>query len=153
MNFVTPPNLFVYFECWNSEPTSKRLMKGFRVIWHATIWSIWKVRNARIFKNQFKEFNEISTKSKWCLSFGFWIGSRFWSCLYYECDWNPRECLKRKWSEVRFAICWELVGRFFPVLYSRSGELVCGLLRVGWSCLYYGCFYWNKIMLLKKNGK
>jgi len=108
MNFITPLNLFVHFECWNGEATtSKRLMKGFRVIWHATIWSIWKVRNARIFKNQFKEFNEIADEIK--VVSWFWVFNRLKiaSCLYYEWDWNSRECLKRKWSEVRFAVCWE----------------------------------------------
>jgi len=40
INFITPHNLFVQFACWNSEVISKRLKKGFWLIWHATIWSI-----------------------------------------------------------------------------------------------------------------
>ena len=39
-NFITPPNLFLHFECWNSEVTSKRLKKGAWLIWHTTIWLI-----------------------------------------------------------------------------------------------------------------
>lgn len=94
--FITPQNLYVHFESWNGEATSKRLLKGFRLIWHATIWLIWKERNAKIFKNQFKEVDEIIDEIK-VLSW-FWVLSRLKiaSCLFYEWSWNPRECLKRR---------------------------------------------------------
>jgi len=64
INFITPHNLFVHFECWNSEVNSKRLKKGFWYIWHATIWLIRKERNARIFKNQSKNVEELLDEIK-----------------------------------------------------------------------------------------
>jgi len=51
--------MFVHFDCWSGEVILKRLKKGFWLIWHASIWMIWKERNARIFKNQFKNYDEI----------------------------------------------------------------------------------------------
>lgn len=56
--------IFVHLGCWNSEVPSKRLKKGFWLIWHATIWSIWKERNARIFNNQMKEVEELVDEIK-----------------------------------------------------------------------------------------
>ena len=37
-NFITQANLFVQLDCWTKEARSKKLRKGFWVIWHAAIW-------------------------------------------------------------------------------------------------------------------
>jgi hypothetical protein len=42
INFITPQNLFVHFACWNGEVNPRKLRKAFLLIWHATIWMIWK---------------------------------------------------------------------------------------------------------------
>jgi hypothetical protein len=89
INFITPHNLFVQFECWNNEANSKRLKKGF--------WLIWKERNARIFMNQRKEVEEIVDEIKavswvWTLS-----RLKIASFLFYEWTWNPRECEHPQW--------------------------------------------------------
>jgi hypothetical protein len=96
LNFITPPNLFVHFECWNSEVTSKRIKKGAWMIWHATIWTIWKERNERIFNEQRKEVDELVEDIK--VVSWFWALSRLRiaSFLFYEWTWNPRECLNRR---------------------------------------------------------
>jgi hypothetical protein len=96
INFITPQNLFVHFGCWDSEVSSKRLKKGFWLIWHATIWTIWKERNARIFNNKVKEVEELVDEIK-AISW-FWTLSRLKiaSFLFYEWTWNPRECLNMR---------------------------------------------------------
>ena len=96
INFITPHNLFMHFACWSGEVSSRRGRKAFWLIWHASIWIIWKERNARIFKNQVKNFDEVVEEIKavswyWSLS-----RLRIASCLFYEWCWNPRECLNRK---------------------------------------------------------
>jgi len=89
--------MFVHFGCWNGEVTSKHLKKGFWLIWHASIWMVWKERNARIFKNQFKNSDEIVDDFKalsWC-----WSLSRvkIASCHHY--DWSS-------FGEDFAVVCW-----------------------------------------------
>jgi len=92
INFVTPQNLFTHFVCWSNGANSRRVKKAYWLIWHAALWSLWNERNARIFKNQFKNVDEVKALA-WC-----WALSRLSiaSCLYYEWCWNPRECLIRR---------------------------------------------------------
>lgn len=40
--FVPPPNLFVHWECWKGAETNRNVCKGYRLIWHAAVWSIWR---------------------------------------------------------------------------------------------------------------
>lgn len=96
VNFITPQDLLVHFACSSDEVNSRRLRKAFWLIWHATLWMIWKERNARIFKNQMRSFDEVVDDIK-AVSW-FWSLSRLRiaSCLFYEWCWNPRECLYRR---------------------------------------------------------
>ena len=96
VNFITPQDLLVHFACWSDEVNSRRLRKAFWLIWHATLWMIWKERNARIFKNQMRSFEEVVDDIK-AVSW-FWSLSRLRIayCLFYEWCWNPRECLYRR---------------------------------------------------------
>jgi len=41
------------------------------MIWHATIWTLWKERNERIFKEQRKEVEELVDEIKVVSGFGF----------------------------------------------------------------------------------
>ena len=66
--------MFAQFECWNSEAASKRLKRGASMVWHATIWTIWKESNIRIFLNHAKEVDEIVDEIK-AVSW-FWVLSR-----------------------------------------------------------------------------
>ena len=50
-NFITPRNLFLHFECWEGEGRLKQLWKGWRLIWHATLWVIWNSINNTFFNN------------------------------------------------------------------------------------------------------
>lgn len=96
INFINRHNLFSHFACWSDVTAPRRFMKPFCLIWHTSIWTIWRERNSRIFKNQTKTFDVLVDDVKalsWC-----WALSRLRiaSCLFYEWCWNPRECLKRK---------------------------------------------------------
>jgi hypothetical protein len=46
---VIPPNLFVLFEVLKSAAKNLRIRQGSLMIWHASLWSIWKARNNIIF--------------------------------------------------------------------------------------------------------
>lgn len=96
INFITPQHLLMHFDCWSEACNSRRLLKAFWLIWHAVVWSIWKERNARIFKNQAKHFDEVLDEIK-ALSW-YWAMSRLRkpSCLFYEWTLNPKECLNRR---------------------------------------------------------
>jgi hypothetical protein len=56
---VVPPNLFYIFDCLGATVKNKKVRKGFRLIWHAAIWSIWLARNNHIFNNVVKEPMEV----------------------------------------------------------------------------------------------
>lgn len=64
INFITPQSLFQHFECWNGEIGMRKLRKGFWMIWHAVLWTIWKARNDRIFNTLVKDFGEIVDEIK-----------------------------------------------------------------------------------------
>jgi hypothetical protein len=63
-NFITPQNMFVHFECWSSEGNNNKFLKGLWLIWHATIWVIWNVRNKRIFSNEIQGVNDLVEEIK-----------------------------------------------------------------------------------------
>jgi len=46
-----PPNVYTHWACWDGMATSKKVKEGLRLIWHTTLWVIWKARNNRIFNN------------------------------------------------------------------------------------------------------
>jgi len=64
VHFITPLNLFWHLDCWSNEVTSKKLRKGFWLIWHVTIWVIWKERNDSIFYGDIKIVDEIVDEIK-----------------------------------------------------------------------------------------
>lgn len=84
INFITPQTLFQHFECWSGEIGRLKLRKGYWMIWHAVLWTIWKTRNDRIFNSIVKDHGEIVDDIK-VLSWN-WAITRLKSppCLYYE---------------------------------------------------------------------
>jgi len=70
-HFVTPPNLFIHSACWSDEANSKKIRRGFWLIWHAVIWVIWRERNDRIFNNKEKGVDEIVEEVKVMSCIGF----------------------------------------------------------------------------------
>jgi hypothetical protein len=93
--FIIPPNVFVLWECWSGDERNKRIRKGLRLVWHATIWVLWKARNNRVFNNLNPEVAEMVDEIKvmsWC-----WALDRICmpTCMYYEWCWNPKDCMLR----------------------------------------------------------
>jgi len=43
--FESPHNVFVLWESWKEVVVNKQIRKGFRLIWHAVVWSLWRVHN------------------------------------------------------------------------------------------------------------
>lgn len=90
ISFLSPPNLFIHWECWNGSATNKKVRNGYRLIWHVAVW-----RNDGIFNNSISTVEELVEAIKVVL--WRWILTRVKvpACLFYEWCWNPRECLLR----------------------------------------------------------
>ncbi|CAJ2643641.1 unnamed protein product [Trifolium pratense] len=92
---VIPPSLFLLFEVLRASARNVKIRKGFLLIWHATIWSLWKARNGSIFANESFAPNDIVeeikvTSWKWSLA-----RLKVPPCMYYEWTWDPGDCLLR----------------------------------------------------------
>jgi hypothetical protein len=93
--FITPPNLFIHWECWNARSSNNKIIRGLRLIWHATIWVIWCARNDRIFNDKVSDVLELVEEVK-VLSWRWYLSrSKSPVCLFYEWCWNPLACLAR----------------------------------------------------------
>ncbi|KAK2454307.1 hypothetical protein QL285_001883 [Trifolium repens] len=91
---IIPHNLFSLFDCFVAAAGPKKVRKGFALIWHATVWSLWNSRNNVIFDNGVtdpeKVVDDIKLLSwKWGLS-----RHKIPICLYYEWCWDPGLCLR-----------------------------------------------------------
>jgi hypothetical protein len=51
VSMVIPPSLPLLFELFKGAARNAKIRKGFLLIWHASLWSIWKARNSSIFAN------------------------------------------------------------------------------------------------------
>jgi len=92
-SFITPPNLFNHWECWSDLAVNKRVRKGYYLIWHASVWLLWKARNDKIFNNVVCDADSIVEEVKvlswrWSL-----LRMNIPSCLFYEWCWDPVDCL------------------------------------------------------------
>jgi hypothetical protein len=93
---VILPSVALLFEMVRgSGRNNKKLSQGLLMIWHVTIWSIWKARNSVIFANGVLDpsvlVDEVKVLSwKWSLA-----RLNLRPCLYYEWLWDPGDCLLR----------------------------------------------------------
>jgi hypothetical protein len=90
-----PPSLVSLFDLLKGVARNARLWKGYLMIWHASLWSIWRARNRAIFASgifsPLEIIEEIKVLSwKWCLA-----RLKVAPCLYYEWIWDPGDCLMR----------------------------------------------------------
>lgn len=86
----------------------KELKRGFRLIWHTTIWAIWNVRNNIIFNNVALDVDEVVEDIK-LLSWKWSVARlRIQPCLLYEWRWDPKWCLGALWG--RLVLCAGLAG-------------------------------------------
>jgi hypothetical protein len=92
---VIPPNLFHLYDCVSEAAKNKRIRKGFRLVLHTVIWSIWRARNNFIFNNVVTAPLDLVEEIK-VLS---WRSSadrlKISPCLYYEWSWEPGICFER----------------------------------------------------------
>lgn len=94
--FLIPPNLFIHWECWGDFERNKNIKMGRRLIWLATVWVLWKIRNDKIFNGVTYDVHDIVEEIK-VLSWK-WLLSRTKTtfCLFYEWCWDPISCLRRR---------------------------------------------------------
>jgi hypothetical protein len=92
---VMPPSIFHLFDCLNVAAKNIKLRRGFRLVWHTVIWSIWNARNSLIFNNVKKDPLEIAEEIK-VLSWK-WSSERLKTppYLYYEWVWDLGDCFVR----------------------------------------------------------
>jgi hypothetical protein len=81
---VIPHSIPSLFEVFKASARNSKIRKGFLLIWHASIWSIWKARNSALFANGCfcprKIIEDIKVLSwKWVLA-----RLKVLPCLYYE---------------------------------------------------------------------
>jgi hypothetical protein len=48
-------SIVYFFECLSEAAKNNKVQKGFRLVWHATLWTIWKSKNNHIFNDMIKE--------------------------------------------------------------------------------------------------
>ncbi|MCH93908.1 pantothenate synthetase, partial [Trifolium medium] len=92
---IMPPNLFMLLENFMGAAPSNKIGKGFSLIWHTTVWRIWRSRNELCFANGVKDLEKVVDDIK-LLSWRWGLSRRkIPICLFYEWCWDPGICLRR----------------------------------------------------------
>lgn len=93
--FLSPPNLFVHWECLSGRERNKKVSKGLRLIWHTAIWVLWLARKNEIFKGINCEVEKIVEEIK-VMSWRWMLNRTHNSaCMFYEWCWHLKYCLER----------------------------------------------------------
>ncbi|KAK2414852.1 hypothetical protein QL285_037392 [Trifolium repens] len=92
---VMPATLSSLFEYLSGFARTKKARKGFRLVWHNTIWLIWKSRNDVIFNNSVKTASECVEDIKVLTWKWSAYKLKILPCLYYEWCWDPGSCFNR----------------------------------------------------------
>jgi hypothetical protein len=92
VSIVMPATVACFFEYFSGFAKFKKARKGFRLVWHTTLWLIWKSRNDVIFNNVVKNVPDCVDEIKVLM----WKWSahklKISPCLYYEWCWDPGSC-------------------------------------------------------------
>jgi hypothetical protein len=84
------PLLAFLFEILRGSAKNSKIRNGFVMVWQATLWSIWKVRNNAIFSAGIFVPQAIVDDVK-VLSWKWSLGRlKILPCLFYEWTWDPR---------------------------------------------------------------
>jgi hypothetical protein len=95
VEMVIPPSLLILFKVLKASARNIKIRKGFVMIWHATLWSLWKVRNSSIFADGSFILMVIVENIK-VLSWKWSLARlKLTPCLFYEWTWDLRDCLLR----------------------------------------------------------
>jgi hypothetical protein len=95
ISIVIPPSLSSLFEMVKGMARNGKIRRGYTLIWHATLWTIWRTRNNAMFASGVFSPREIVEEIK--------VVSWKWSlarlkvlpCMFYEWLWDPGDCLLR----------------------------------------------------------
>jgi hypothetical protein len=81
---VMPSNILSLFGSVSEAAKSNRLRRGFRLVWHTVVWSLWRARNNDIFKGVKMEAMDIVEDIK-VLSWKWSVDRlKISPCLFYE---------------------------------------------------------------------
>jgi len=135
--FIIPQNLFNHWACWNAGSSKKKISRGLRLIWHTTIWLIWKARNEKIFKAKDSEVMELVEDIKvwswrWCLS-----RLNIPACMFYEWALGSFlvSCPNLGAAGVLVSVWWSFLWRWRRVCWVCAALLLlCEVLLVLWIC-------------------
>jgi hypothetical protein len=88
-------SLVSLFDLIKESARNAKIRSDFIIIWHASLWSIWKARNKAIFAcgtiTPLEIIDEIKVLSwKWCLA-----RLKVAPNMFYEWTWDPGDCLLR----------------------------------------------------------
>ncbi|CAJ2679714.1 unnamed protein product [Trifolium pratense] len=57
---VMPPDIMSWCDCFNDVALNRMAKKGFFLVWHTVLWSLWRVRNNVIFNGVVKKKKVVS---------------------------------------------------------------------------------------------
>jgi hypothetical protein len=95
VSVIMPAALSTLFDYFIGLARSKKARKGFMLVWHTTLWQIWRARNDVIFNN--KVLNAADCVEQIKVLTWRWSTYRLkiLPCLFYECVWDPGDCFNR----------------------------------------------------------
>jgi hypothetical protein len=132
---------------------------GYYLIWHATVWRIWRSRNNIIFSHGVIDLEKVVDEIK-LLSWRWGLSRhKIPVCLFYEWCWDPGLCLHwcfrcflGVWVAVVFLLLFSVlfpcsVFWFSGVLVVVECYLLSFLLVCVWSCVLvlsfcFCCYFW-----------
>jgi hypothetical protein len=86
------PSLSLSFAMFVGFGTGRNRKKGMMLLWHAYIWTLWFLRNNKVFNDGIMDVDEAVESIK-RVSWQWFIDRLATTlCLFYEWRWNPGVC-------------------------------------------------------------
>jgi hypothetical protein len=94
-SIILPPNILTSFSLLVGHGIGKRFKLCLSIIWNSFVWSIWRFRNACVFKNKVVVVEEVVDHVKF-QAWKWFVGRVAKApCLLYEWLWSPMDCFLR----------------------------------------------------------